>query len=180
MFPRLVSVLCVLCLSSSALASEEGSGKKSRPGLLSRTWRTVNIFDRSPEQPDEKGVVRTKFLTLTMQLAPLPLKLSEARQLKVSLLLANKSKKFVQLEFPTTQRIEVLVRDKAGKMVTQWSEDQAFASVGSYAVINPGERLEYSASVSTRDMAAGKEYVVEGFFPHFEELRARTSIVPEK
>ena len=94
--------------------------------------------------------------------------------------LANKGKKLVQLEFPTTQRIEVLVQNKAGKRVVQWSEDQAFTAEPTLVAINPGERLEYSANVPTRDLAAGETYTLEAFFPNYETLRKTRDLTPEK
>ncbi len=117
---------------------------------------------------------------MTVRVEPLPVMLSETRQLKVTLQLVNKGKKLAQLEFPTTQRIEVLVRNSLGKMVEQWSEDQSFAQELTLVAVNPGERLEYSVSVSTRDLVAGQSYTVEAFFPNYEQLKATKAFIPEK
>ena len=86
----------------------------------------------------------------------------------------------MQLDFPTTQRIEVLVKNKAGKTIVRWSEDQAFANEPTLVAINPGERLEYTATVSTRDLVAGETYTVEAFFPSYEALRQNRALTPEK
>ena len=102
------------------------------------------------------------------------------RSLKVTLQLVNKGRKMAQLEFPTSQRIEVLVKNAAGKTVEQWSEDQAFTNDPTVETINPGERLEYSASIATRDLAAGQSYTIEAFFPNYEPLRTSKTLVPEK
>ena len=45
---------------------------------------------------------------------------------------------------------------------------------------HPGERVEYSASVATRDLGAGNTYTVEAFFPNYEALHAAKTITPEK
>ena len=113
--------------------------------------RFFNIF-RGSHDRGEAPSASWKRLELTMSVEPLPLDLGETRQLKVTLRLANKSKRLVQLDFPTTQRIEVLVRNRNGKLVEQWSEDQAFNNEPTLVAINPGERLEYSANIATRDM----------------------------
>ena len=77
--------------------------------------------------------------------------------------------------------IEILIRDNArNKLVTQWSEDQAFSNEPAYVTINPGERVEYHAAVSTRDLVAGRAYTVEAFFPNFDKLTIQQTIVPEK
>jgi hypothetical protein len=86
----------------------------------------------------------------------------------------------VQLEFPTTQRIEVLVRNRNGKLVEQWSEDQAFTNEPTLVTINPGERLEYSANIATRDMVGGESYTIVGYFPNYDQLKATKVIVPKK
>ncbi len=111
--------------------------------------------------------------------SPAP-KLAETREVKVTVTLANKGKKLAQLAFPTNQRIEVLLKDKAGKKLIQWSEDQAFFAEPTLITINPGERLEYAATVSTRDLVAGETYTVEAFFPSFPELRRTLGLAPEK
>jgi hypothetical protein len=128
----------------------------------------------------EKISLRGRKFAAALDISPLPLKLSQTRQIKVTLVLTNKSSSFVHLEFPTTQRIEILIRNKAGKLVTQWSEDQSFANEPSYIAINPGERVEYSESISTREMTAGQQYTIEGFFPNYDELRTSKTIVPEQ
>ena len=175
--PLRLVVAVALCLTSALARGSDEPGAERKPGMISRI---MGVFRRSPEQPGGSDRARWKDLVMTMSIAPQPVKLSEVRQMKVSLQLTNKSKKLVQLEFPTTQRIEVLVRNANGKLIEQWSEDQAFSNEPTLVAINPGERLEYSANVSTRDLTAGERYSVEAFFPNFEQLKATSRIVPEK
>lgn len=180
-FRHLLPLLLCVALSP-ARASEEGS-KEKRPGWVSRTLQSLNPFRRSEGDASERGdarAVRWKKLSLTMQVEPSPVRLSETRQIKVTLRLENRGRRLIQLEFPTTQRIEVLLRRKDGRLVEQWSEDQAFANEATVVAINPGERLEYAVSVATRDLAAGQPYTIEAFFPNYEQLRTSLSIVPEK
>ena len=110
----------------------------------------------------------------------MPLKLADANRLKVTLTLVNHGKKLAPLEFPTSQRVEVLIKNSAGKTVEQWSQDQAFTSDPTVVTINPNERAEYSVEVATRDMSAGQTYTVEGFFPKYDTLKAVQTLVPEK
>lgn len=117
-------------------------------------------------------------VTLTMTLSPSPVRLSDVRHIEVMMRVKNISKRFVQLEFPTSQRIEILVRDEKNQLVTQWSEDRAFDPGTSYVGINPGEHIEYKTAISTRDLKAGRHYKVLGFFPNFEALRAEKVITP--
>jgi hypothetical protein len=105
--------------------------------------------------------------------------LSDTRQIEVLIRLENISKRFVQLEFPTTQRVEILVHDETGKQIVRWSDDHAFEPVVAYVGINPGEHIEYTGSLSTRDFQPGRKYTVTAFFPSFEQLKAEEVIVPQ-
>ena len=124
--------------------------------------------------------VRTHGLALTLRLEPVPVKLSETRRLEATLVLKNVSSRFIPLEFPTTQRFDLLVRDAAGKEVVQWSEDRAFEAEPGYVGINPGEHLQYNAAFSTRDLQPGKRYTVTAFFPTREDLKVELPLAPEK
>ena len=189
MFP-----LFTLALVLAGCGGNSESGGGGEPGLIGRAWestthavasagRTVgklNPLRPSPDRINQEREPNWDRLPFTMTLDPRPLRLGETRRLLVTLRLENKTRRLVQLEFPTTQRIEVLVKDKNGRQVEQWSEDQAFSNEPSLVAINPGERLEYTAQVATRDFVAGQEYVVEGFFPNYPKLHVTARIVPEK
>lgn len=166
----------LLFLTSAARATEE-----NKASWWTRTLRFFHLARHSESNSENRATVRLKELTLTMQLSPSPLKLSDTRQLKVALLLANRSSQYVHLNFPTTQRFEILIQDnERNKLVTQWSEDQSFSNEPAFVTINPGERVEYNAMVSTRDLVAGRAYTVEAFFPNFDKLKIQQAIVPEK
>jgi len=133
------------------------------------------------ESTKGKGAAKEPVVTfhnveLGMVVAPEPVKVSENKVMKVTLTLTNRSKKLVQLDFPTSQRVEVLLKTKDGKTIETWSQDQAFTNEPTLVTINPNERLEYSVDVSTRDMVAGQDYTVEGFFPNFDQLKKLHSI----
>lgn len=133
-----------------------------------------------PEVPREgEQVVKAGSIVFRMQVTPLKVKLSDTRHLDVKIRLENTSKKFTQLSFPTTQRIELLVRSDDGKVITQWSEDRAFDPQPGYVSINPGEFVEYATTLSTRDLQAGRTYTVLGFFPNYDAFRAEQVITPE-
>lgn len=190
--------LAILAVCASAAFAEDAPpaapAPTPKPGLLSRTWNSTKKLNPLPAigklnpfghgnaaQKAGKSVAATfKTLTLKMTVDPAVPNLGENKQIVVTLRLQNTGKKLAQLDFPTTQRIEVLVKNSTGKVVEQWSEDQAFQNEPSLVTINPGERLEYNATISTRDFAAGQEYTVEGFFPNYEILRSSVKLVPTR
>ena len=193
--------ILVLAVCTAAAHAEDAPPPTPKPGLLSRTWTSTKKLNPLPaigklnpmptigklnpfghkneaQQAGKQVAAMFKGLAMTMSVEPAAPNLGEHKQIAVTLRLQNKGKKLVQLDFPTTQRIEVLVKNSIGKTVEQWSEDQAFQNEPSLVTINPGERLEYNATIATRDFAAGQEYTVEGFFPTYDMLRSSVKMVP--
>lgn len=93
--------------------------------------------------------------------------------------LRNVSSRFIHLEFATTQRFEILVHDKAGRLLVQWSEDQAFEAVPGHLGINPGESVEYHADIATRDFQPGKRYTTTVSFLNHDELKVELPFTPQ-
>ena len=178
---RCCSPLVLTVVAGMSVVLLGGCGTTSR--VANRAYHLLPFTGPQPEEGQEaqKGAVSTRKgnLVFKMELSPLPVKLSDVRQISVKISLENVSKRFVQLQFPTSQRIEILVRDDKGKLVTQWSEDRAYEQIPGYVGINRGERVEYATTISTRDLQPGKAYTVLAFLPHYEELRGEQAIVPE-
>lgn len=109
---------------------------------------------------------------------PADFPLSGRREVKVVYALVNSSKQTQRLDFPTSQRFEVIMRGPEGRRLFQWSEDRAFAAVASSVVVNPGERLEYEACIPTRDMLVGRTYEVEAILPGYPDTAASIRLHP--
>jgi len=135
---------------------------------------------RHHDDQENVGEANFRKLAMSMALSPASVKLPQDKSVAVAVTVNNPGQNAVQLQFPTSQRIEVLVKAEDGKVLSKWSEDQKLSDEEGFLVINPGEKLEYTATVSTRDMAAGKTYVIEAYFPNFDELRASRTVVPTK
>jgi hypothetical protein len=184
---RLLLSLAMLGSLVACSSSPEQPAAEEQPGLIGRVWEsTVNTGQKlnpfeskmKPKEMKQSSGVNYKSLTTEVRVEPAAPKLGENRQVAVIIRLTNKSKRLVQLNFPTTQRIDVIVKNKAGKTIEHWSDDQKFENEAGLVAINPGERLEYTANVSTRDLVAGEEFTVEGFLPSHEPLRGAATIVP--
>jgi hypothetical protein len=173
--------MAVLLLPGMSRAQEPGAetdAPKGARGVMKRILKPLEFFQR--DSSSNIPAAKWKNLALTIGLDPIPLKLSENRQIKVTLQLVNNGKRLVQLDFPTTQRIEVLLKSNAGKTIEKWSDDQSFSSEPTIVVLNPGERLEYSISLATRDMLPGEQYEVEAFFPNYTQLSAKKTVRGDK
>jgi len=146
--------LLLMALPLALVAKEEHSGATPtpKPSILKRWMKTLGVS----KDPSNTTATGFKGLEIGLEADPSQIKVSEVKQIKVTVTLANRGKKIAQLEFPTSQRIEVLVKSKEGKTIEQWSEDQAFSNEPTMVAINPGERLEYTVNVATRDMVADR------------------------
>lgn len=168
-------IAAVFAASGSAFAD---SGASPTPSVMDKTLELLHLKHapgpKSP--PDIHGDIELK-----LDLAPAVIKLSDTRQVQVTVSLINRSKKnYVHLDFPTSQRIEILVRDSTGKVVDTWSEDQSFTNDPATIAVNPGERLEYNASVATREMSAGQPFLIEVSFPNYPDLKIAQRVIPAK
>ena len=144
------------------------------PAQEKRSWlgRLAHPFGSSDKIPQYKNP-KLRGLVLTVQLPPEPVKLSEVRQLPVHVTLTNRGDRAAELSFPSEQRIEILLRDSTGRIVTRWSENRAFAEQVGTLLINPGEHVEYSETIATRELVPGKVFTVEVTMPAYPELDAQ-------
>ena len=152
-----------------------------KPSILNRLLHPFG----DPKKKDKDNAAEIKgthfkHLVISMVMDPKVLKLSEIHEFKAIVTLVNKGSDIVQMEYPTSQRIEIIIKTKAGKLVEQWSEDQAFVNEPSLVAINPKERVEYPVTLATRDLVAGENYILEAFFPNYETMRTELPFIPEK
>jgi hypothetical protein len=144
------------------------------PAQEKRSWlhRLTHPFGSSEKIPTYKNP-KIRGLALTVELPSEPLRLTETRQLPVHIILSNRGDRAVELIFPTEQRIEILLHNAAGQVVTRWSDNRAFEEHPSTLLINPHEHVEYSETIATRELEPGKVFTVEVQVPAYPELRAR-------
>lgn len=144
------------------------------PAQEKRSWlsRLTHPFGAREKFPQYRNP-KLRGLMLGVELPPDPVKLSEVRQLPVKVTLTNRGEHAVELNFPSEQRIEILLRDSSGKVVTRWSENRAFADTVGTVLINPSEHIEYSETIATRELAPGKVFTVEVTMPAYPELDAK-------
>ena len=144
------------------------------PAQEKRSWlsRVFHPFDSSEKIPQYKNP-KLRGLVLTVELPQEPVKLSELRQLPVHIVLTNRGDRAVELTFPSEQRIEILLHDSSGRIVTRWSDNRAFAEQVGTLLINPNEHVEYSETIATRELVPGKVFTVEVTVPAYPELDAQ-------
>jgi hypothetical protein len=164
-------------IANTAWASSSGAGATPTPSLLDQTLSILHL--KHAPKPKSEGEIHDG-VELRLAVSPAPIKLSENREITVTIDAYNRTKKYIHLNFPTSQRIEILVRDSSGKVVETWSEDQSFTNDPASVTINPDERIEYAETVATREMSGGEPYIIEASFPNYPDLKIQKQVIPEK
>ena len=188
-----------LCVAALAPVCADDA-PPARPGFWKRTFQNTkdgvgSVWDGTKSVGKKAaGVVAAPFgkkagkdaataialqnLAVTMKLDPAQVRLPETRMLEVTVSVVNNGKTGVHLEFPTSLRVDVLVKDARGKLLSRWSDDQPIEKEPGMLLINPRERLEYSARISTREMTAGQAFEIEAFYPSYDKLRVVKVVTP--
>lgn len=160
----------VLAFGASALgqAPETGAPPAKR-GFFNRLLHPFH----SETLPEYKKNPELQGLVASLELSPQPVKLSEVRQLEVKLTLTNKSKRAIKLEFPTTQRFEIYLRNPNDQILATWSDNHAFSAEPATVFVNPGEHIDYADTIATRELTPNKVFIAEVFFPRYPEVDVR-------
>jgi Intracellular proteinase inhibitor len=167
MRPLAVFAALLFLAEPSWLAAQDQPAPKR--GFLGRILHPFGSSQKIPEY----GNPKLRGLALEIQLPPEPIKLAETRQLPVTVHLVNLGQRAAELSFPSDQRIEILLHDAAGRVVTRWSDNRAFQPTPATILVNPNEHLEYSETIATRELAPGKVFTVEVLVPAYPELDAK-------
>jgi hypothetical protein len=174
------ALLLPVAFAFSVHASSDSDASPT-PSLMDKTLEILHL-KHAPHSANPAAPANIHHgIELKLDIAPPDIKLSENREIQATISLFNRSKKtYFHLDFPTSQRFEILVLDSSGKVVNTWSEDQSFTADPAAVTVNPGERLEYTASVATREMSAGQSYTIEVSFPNYPDLKIQQQVTPQK
>ena len=145
-------------------------------------WQSTKDLVASPfskKKPAKTAVTDYRKMETAIHIKPDTVRLATTRAIEATVQITNKAERALQLTFPTSQHIEIVVKTENGKVIQRWSEDQRIERESSFVAVNPGERLEYVASISTRNMVAGKTYVIEASVPGYDAIFARKIVVPQ-
>lgn len=167
----LVPLLLFTALATSSFAQGTATaGPTERRSWLSRV---LHPFSGGSESLPEYKDAQLRGLVLTLKLSAQPVRLSETRQMEVTIRLINKGPRAVTLEFSNTQRFEIYLMNSGGKVLTAWSDNHAFTDEPSTILINPQEHIEYSETIATRELTPNKVFICEAYFPKYPELRVQ-------
>jgi len=170
-------VIVMMLLGAGSLVSQDANPVIESPDATPKRSWFGRMFHPShlPQYKD----ARLRGLEMQVQLSPQPLKLSETRQMEVKVILTNRGKHPVELNFPTDQRIEIYLRNSAEAILTKWSDNHAVTEKQETILINPDEHVEYVQPIATRELTPDKVFIVEVFFPNYPELRIRQKFLTQ-
>jgi len=114
----------------------------------------------------------------SLKVEPENFKLAERGEIEVTYRINNTTSRFMKLEFPTSQRFDVVIKDGSGKVLERWSDDRAFEAQDGVVALNPKEFIEYSTRMPTREMQAGNSYFVEATLANHPEFDQTLQIIP--
>jgi len=171
------TVIALILLGASSLLSEDAAPAAAAQASPKRSWFSRVLHPSTTPQYKDP---RLRGLEMQIQTNPQPLKLSETRQMEVKVVLTNKGKHPVELDYPTDQRIEIYLRNSAEDILTKWSDNHAVTEKQETILINPDEHVEYVQTIATRELTPDKVYIVEVFFPSYPELRVRQKFLTEQ
>jgi Intracellular proteinase inhibitor len=148
-----------------------GKSKKDKTGAAIAKPRKFDPFG---------PITGPVYYGVEMRLKVIPefVRLSDTRALEAHLLLINRSRKSVNFVFNDSRKYDFILRDANGKKLVQWSDDQPVTQTPGYVIINPGERAEFVGNVSTRDMSAGRTYILEAMVVGYDKMRATLQVNP--
>ena len=104
---------------------------------------------------------------------------AENPELSVTFKITNDKKDLIMLHFPTNQRLEIVVKDDQGKILSRWSQDRSFDPLDDIVVINPKESVFFTEKIPTTGMQDGKTYTLEVSLANQTEYAISQTITPQ-
>src|SRR5246127_331925 len=119
-------------------------------------------------------------LEMRVTLSPDTIKLPDTRSFEARIVLINRTKKAVTLQFNDSREYDFLLQDSSGKKLVQWTDDQPVNQNPGYVIVNPGERSEFVGTILTRDMVVGRPYVLQASLVGYPKLTTTINVTPQK
>lgn len=101
------------------------------------------------------------------------------RQAKIAITLTNHSNEIKKLEFPTSQKYEIIITDENNQEVYRYSEGKMFTQALEYAIIKQGESIKWEEiwDYSNKEITPGVFEVQISIIPaNNKELTKKESI----
>jgi hypothetical protein len=183
--------VCLIALSLivpfAASAVDVSPSKTVQPEkFMEPNGKRFSIFSGDPERVQKANEINFGDFETKLDASPNPISAKQVRRsnaepvlLKIVLSFKNNGKKTYTLSFPTAQRYDILIKNSSGHTVYTWSADKEFVQSIGTTLINPGDRVTYSESVSVQDLPASLppgDYSIEAVVNNYPELNQKTTL----
>jgi hypothetical protein len=163
---------------AAAKAGREGYGmyapKPPRPPARAQ----IAKFFREFLHPGASRGAKAGSSPMTVVVEPSEFSLGQTAELDVSVRITNATRNEMEFLFPDNQRIEILLKDDSGTVVSRWSEDRSFDRKLGFTEINPSEFVVFAERLPTAKMSAGRTYTVEVSLANQEGYSATATVTP--
>ena len=152
------SLLSISCLIGKVKAADisDASSRTSQPDKFLSSPGLIKgglFMQGSKKRFEGANELNLESYKTKLEVIPAQLTLKRIRdpqpsdEITVKFTLVNGSDKGSTLYFPTSQRMDAVIRDAEGKTIYTWSEDFEFATESGYSYVNAGERLNYQLKI---------------------------------
>ncbi len=115
---------------------------------------------------------------LQLILEPSNFSVEETPEITVTFKITNNKKEALLLEFPTNQRLDILVKESNGHVLLRWSQDREFEPLPGLVTINEKESVLYTEKISTTGMHNGETYTLQAFLSGHPEYSLSQQVTP--
>lgn len=154
----LLSLLSITCLIGKVKAADisDASSRTSQPDKFLSSPGLIKgglFMEGSKKRFEGANELNLESYKTKLEINPSQLTLQRIRdpqpsdEITIKFTLVNASDKGSTLYFPTSQRLDAVIRDAEGKIIYTWSEDFEFANEPGYSYVNAGERLNYQLKI---------------------------------
>ena len=154
----LLSLLSISCLIGKVKAADisDASARTSQPDKFLSSPGLIKgglFMQGSKKRFEGANELNLESYKTKLEITPGQLTLKRIRdpqpsdEIILKFTLVNGSDKGTTLYFPTSQRMDAVIRDAEGKTIYTWSEDFEFALEPGYSYVNAGERLNYQLKI---------------------------------
>jgi hypothetical protein len=116
--------------------------------------------------------------SVSIMVEPSDFSLSQTPELDVSVRVTNATRNELEFIFPDNQRLEIVLKDDSGTVVSRWSENRSFDRRLGFTEINPSEFVLFAEKLPTSGMKAGRSYTVEVSLANQQGFTASSTITP--
>ena len=171
------------------------TGSAGPLGPASVAQDSLAVYPKVKNSPDSSGAIFSKFFTEMfssvnlralqgrnttekLTIDPPTFSLTERREVETTYTLRNNTGKIMRLDYPTSQRMDIITKDASGQAVDKWSDDRSFKPQEGIVIINPNERIEYREKVPTREMKPDQTYTIQAEVAGYPDYTASQPVTP--